>query len=347
MKIVIISPYLLGMNRGIERFTYSIANELAEQGNEITIYIWKSNLKVNWGKWHQKVKIRTVPTFRYYIRLFASVYYRYWLHIDNPDRVILNFLYHGEDKLPNQYKYIYVLNSPASQVPHRYSFIKKLLSKFHHLQFVAVSKMVAREAKPFIEDRKITVIPNGVDTNKFRPSNITRSSSDSVIKLISAAALEERKGLQNIINTIGQHPDISITYDIFGDGPYKKALQIIIEKYGLQGKVRINSPVNNLETVLPEYDIFCLPSKGEAFALAPVEALSCGIPVLVSKHPPYDELIDGPFGMCIDEADHVEIMKGILYLARIKREKPEIIRQAALKYDWKNITSEYLKLLTP
>ncbi|WP_425421118.1 glycosyltransferase family 4 protein [Phaeodactylibacter xiamenensis] len=343
MKIILISPFQLSLNRGIERFSYSLANELAHQGNKVIVYTWRSKSNVNWGAWHKDIKLRQVPRFKYYIRLFAPLYYRKWLKKDAPDVILLNFLYHGEQKLPPFYRYLYVLNSPASQVPHRYDFIKKHLQSFPNMSFVAVSKMVAREAKSYINNRKIKVIPNGVDTTKFIPVTVNRT--EEPIKLVTASAFEERKGIQYIIKAIAQYPSLDIIYDIYGAGDYELQLKKIIKEHNLDKKVKINSPVNNIEIILPLYDVFCLPSKGEAFALAPIEALSCGVPILVSKHPPYDELVKGDYGICVDEHSPNDIIKAIRDLIKVKRTAPETIRSAAIPYDWKNIAKQYLEAI--
>lgn len=343
MRIVIISPFQLKLSRGIERFSYSLANELADQGHEVLIYTWGTASIIDWGKWHEKITLCQVPRFKYYIRVFAPFYYRNWLKKDAPDVVLLNFLYHGEQKLPPAYKYLYVLNSPVSQVPHRYQFIKEHLRRFPDMNFVAVSKMVAEEAKSYINERKIEIIPNGVDTNKFFPTQV--HNNDKSIKLVSASAFEERKGIQYIIKAVAQYPSLDIIYDIYGAGSYEQQLRKLIKEQGLEQKVKINAPINNIEAILPQYDVFCLPSKGEAFALAPLEALSCGIPILVSKHPPYNELVKGDYGICVDEHSPCDIIEAIHKLIKVKRTSPEVIRSAAIPYDWKNIAQKYLEAI--
>ena len=122
MKIVIISPFQIMLKRGIERYSFSLANKLVENHEcEIIIYAWEQRNNDYFGIFNKKIRIRKVPNIRYFIRVFAGIYYRIWLKIDKPDIVILNFLYHGEENLPARLKYFYVLHSPASQIPQRTS----------------------------------------------------------------------------------------------------------------------------------------------------------------------------------------------------------------------------------
>ena len=74
MKIVIISPFQNHLGRGIERFTYSIANIMAKQGHEVIIYAWKSKTKFSWGKTHNNVTLKLCPNFRYYTDVLSDEY---------------------------------------------------------------------------------------------------------------------------------------------------------------------------------------------------------------------------------------------------------------------------------
>lgn len=348
MKIVIISPFQFKMLRGIERYVYAIGNELSECEVKVIIYSWSEHQSVNWGEWHPNIKIRKVPFFKYFRGYWASLFYRFWLIKDKPDTTILNFLYHGEELLPSNKQYKYILHSPASQIPNRYKYIQERLIRFPKLNFIAVSKFVKKEATKYFPNREISVIYNGVDTSLFHPNQKRVDSIRSEkIRLITAAALEERKGIQHVIKAIGKSKRKDIVYHIFGNGTSNQEYKInnLINQYNLRQQVFLYSAVDNIHQVLPNYDVYCLISKGEAFGLGWLEAIASGIPVIVSKHPPYDELIDKVFGICVDENSVEEIITAVDQLTKVRLEKPDTIRSAALKYDWKNIAKQYLKVL--
>lgn len=343
MKVVIISPFQFRLNRGIERFVYSLTKELSVE-LEIIIYTWGSTREVYWGDWNRNVKIRKVPNFRYFIRSFAAIYYRLWLWIDRPQKVIVNFLYHGENTLPSHLDYLYVLNSPASQVPQRYKYIQATLQRFPKLSFSAVSSMVAREALPYISGREIAVINNGVDTNRFKP-NLDVSFPSSKLRIITAAALEKRKGIQWVINGLKHFKELDFEYHIYGEGPYKSEIEKTIRNQGLEHKVKLRDPINNLHEVLPNYHIFCLLSKGEAFALAPIEALACGLPLIVSQYEPYPEFMQSSFGLMIDREIPEQLVSAIETIAADYPRMSEEARKVSLNFDWSQIAREYQKLI--
>ncbi len=343
MKVVIISPFYEKLNRGVERFTDSIAQEFNNKNVKCYIYTWEDDLKVNWNSNHLNVKIRRVPNFKYFKKIFAVFFYWIWLLIDRPHSIILNFLYHGERFLPKSFKYIYVLHSPADQIPHRYEYVKKYIPKFKYLKFVAVSDYVKELAIPFVGKKMITVIYNGVDLHKFKLKSSNSNPTFGIIRIVTFAALEERKGIQFMIKALSERNNRDFIYHIYGDGPYKNTLRDLISLYKLDECVSIISPVQDVEVKLLNYDIFCLLSKGEAFPLSPLEAIACGVPVLTSNYRPYNEFVNSNNGLMVDVEKIKDINHAIdiLYL----RKDFDLIRSSSLNFDWKIKIESYLQLI--
>lgn len=348
MKIVIISPFQTQLPRGIERFTYSIANEMAKQGHNVAIYAWKSKKPFSWGELHDCVTLRECPNFKYYQRSWIGYYYNYLLRKDNPDRVYLNFLYHGELNLNKNFKYYYVLHSPASQIKNRYDFIKTHCEKFTNLTFVAVSKMVKRESKPYINNKRCEVIYNGVDLNLFKPLDNNVSEQQALnLNLITAAAFEERKGMQFMIKALSTYSQINrIKYNIYGSGPYASELKQLIAYYKLGNYIVINKAVNNINEILPANDLFILLSKGEAMPIAPLEAMASGLPLLVSNYDPYPEFVNESFGYMVDRENIKQIhsvLDELLQKEKLKQLKKKS-RLAAEQFCWSKVVESYLSI---
>lgn len=348
MKIVIISPYQLTLRRGVERFVHALANQLAnDYGIEIIIYTWAAKKPVQWGQWHSKITMRLVPETNYFQEWLARFYYWCWIRYDKPDYTLLNFLFHGESSLPKKRCYISILHYPASQVPHRYKIISKITMKFINLNFVAVSQMVKKEALPYISQRRIEVIPNGVDINRF--SAVDRQHHLlKTVRLTTLAALEERKGMQFVINALGLLRDTDITYDIYGDGPYRAELLLLVEKLQLSHIVHLHPSVDTPEHILKNADIFCLLSKGEAFPLAPLEAMAAGLPVIVSQYPPFDEIVTEEVGIMVERENPLKVAEAIKLLADHKK-REELGRQGRKlveeRYSWEIIAKQYYAIL--
>jgi glycosyltransferase involved in cell wall biosynthesis len=345
-KIVIISPFQLRLFRGIERFSYSIALAFANRGYSVVLYCWSSNQLIS-NELDKNIKYRVMPCFRYFEALFAALFYKCWLSFDRPSHILLNFLYHGEQFLPSQNNYLYVLNSPASQIPIRYEFIRNRMGRYLNLKFFAVSEMVSREAKSYLNQSNIPIIPNGVDTSYFVPKSKMKEKP-TVYKFISLAAFEERKGIQFAINALAKRwpEDLGpFEYHIFGDGPYRQNLVHCIHDCGAQNKVFIHNSKADIIEELQAADLFILLSKGEAFALAPLEAMACGVPILVSKEEPYPEFVKDSFGRMVNRENEEEIIKAILDILNNHKQFSQEARKASLDYDWSVIADRYLEII--
>ena len=93
----------------------------------IIIYTWKSQHAIDWGKWEKNIHIRQMPFSRYFQHLFAKIFYRIWIMIDRPEKILINFLYHGEKSLPKDIEYYYIL-------PHLGTTVSQYLDLSHNIQ---------------------------------------------------------------------------------------------------------------------------------------------------------------------------------------------------------------------
>lgn len=348
-RIVIICPYLFRLTRGIERFCISLSKAFADKGYDVVIYAWGTIKENSCGEIDKRIKIRKVPYCRWYQEKIAVLFYRWWLRQDNPKATILNFLYHGEISLPRKRKYLYILHSPASQIPGRYEFVKNHIEDFENIHVIAISKMVEEEARPYVGNAPMTLIYNGTDTQLFKPS--AHKIQNSKLNIITAAAFEKRKGMHYIIAALAdyEHRD-QVKYDIYGSGDeqYTSYLSNLIKSYELDGIVELKGSVSNISELLPTYDLFALPSKGEAFALSPIEAMACGVPILVSNYPPYPEFVKSDFGYAINREDKRAIyncLNELLQDKELLQAKSCAARKAGEKFSWNSVVNQYIDLI--
>lgn len=97
--------------------------------------------------------------------------------------------------------------------------------------------------------------------------------------------------------------------------------------------------------------LFILPALYEPFGLAPLEAMSCGLPVVVTQNGgPLESMREAgqEFGVLVDPANPTEIAKGILRLLESKREWKAFhqagIKRVNEKYTWERTAEGYLKV---
>jgi len=336
------------MRRGVESFTYNLSNHLAAFYNiEIIIYTWSTNDPINWGKWHKRIKIRKVPYSRYYQTLIAKIFYWFWIKFDRGNKIICNFLWHGETAIFNSKKDILIFHNPVSQIPHRYDFSKKYID--YNTSIIFDSNHSLNE---FIGmDTRYTnckIIHTGVDTEYFKPSE--KKDDNNKLNLLCISEFEERKGIQYLIKAL---PDLlklfpSIILRIIGSGKQKKYYEELTVQLGIKDHVNIHGPVNDTKPYLLMSDIYFLLSKGEGFPLGLLEAMSCGLPSIVSDNPPFNEIIDKKVGYRISRKEPESLVQAVTkmedratryYMGKNAR---DLVKK---KYSWNTISKQYYYII--
>jgi glycosyltransferase involved in cell wall biosynthesis len=154
-----------------------------------------------------------------------------------------------------------------------------------------VSKYSSEKMLQFygVDKTKIRVVPNGVDTERFKPSGGCETIKhqigiDDKLCVLFVGRLIPRKGLPFLIEA-AKHivKEFSQTmFVVVGDGPLKNNLRAHLEKMNLTGNFVFLGDVN--EKVLPALyncaDVFVLPSIQEGQGIALLEAQATAKPVV-------------------------------------------------------------------
>jgi glycosyltransferase involved in cell wall biosynthesis len=363
LKIAMLSPFQLRLPRGIERYAWSLAQELALRDVEVDLLTWNWPRPVSWGVPHPRVRVRRMPYTRYFMAGAAVAYYAYWLLRRRYDWVMLFFAGYGEAEAMRvlralrPQRYAVVFQFPYEQVPHRYREFERDRLAQRAEQRIAVSQYVARGVEARF-GRPCAVIGNGVDPHVFQPSTEMRNAMRQKLRLkpdapvlITVAALEERKGVQWVIRALQpllrDFPDLC--YVVLGEGAYRAQLQAEIERLGLAAHVRLMGNTNDVVSYLAAADVGCLLSYGEAFPISLVELMAMALPVLSSAHPPFDELMRPDWGIMVDETNSASVACALRELLsdpqRRQRMGPAGRQQVMEHHTWAQVAEQYLALL--
>lgn len=150
-------------------------------------------------------------------------------------------------------------------------------------RIIAVSEYSAEDlASRGIEIDKISVVPNGVDTDTYHPGFSTIEFKWDTT-LLYVGPLSERKGLRYLIKSmpdiLSDHPDTGLV--LVGSGDNER-LSLLAESVGVRDHVQFEGFVADED--LPDYyraaDLFVFPSTLEGFGMVLVEAMASGLPVV-------------------------------------------------------------------
>lgn len=137
----------------------------------------------------------------------------------------------------------------------------------------------------------ITVIPNFVNTEQFKPRERTEAAIRRLIGegkkvlplIIHASNFRTTKRIDDVIRVfhgIQQQQDSYLL--MIGDGPERSMAESLVDELALRDRVIFLGNQEHIVDILPYGDLFLLPSQHESFGLAALEAMSCGVPVIAS-----------------------------------------------------------------
>ena len=141
---------------------------------------------------------------------------------------------------------------------------------------------------------RVQVLRNGVDLHAFRP--VARDAARRALgmtrpTLISVGHLIERKGHALTIQAMPLLPEWDLV--ILGEGPDRPAVEALIGRLGLAGRVRLLGarPHGELASCYGAADAMVLASSREGWANVLLEAMACGTPVVASDIPGTREVV--------------------------------------------------------
>ena len=158
------------------------------------------------------------------------------------------------------------------------------------ITLAAVSQHTADQLAHYFGRSDVTIIPVGVNAGRFSPAAVapmreTRRKllhySPEQFVLLLLGNDWRNKGLQTLLEAMARCPDLPLRLMVVGQdqqAPFRAEVQ----KLGLTGRVEFFAPVPDVRIFYAAADILVAPSLEDSFNLPVLEAMSCGLPVIVS-----------------------------------------------------------------
>ena len=147
-------------------------------------------------------------------------------------------------------------------------------------------------------------VPNGVDTDVFRPHesgfrNKAGLAADAVIVLY-VARFQAFKNHEVLLRAFAQMSDecAKAVLLLAGSGPLEGRMKSLVAKLGLRNRVRFlgEVPFGDLPDVYAAADIKVISSDYESFCFAAIEAMASGLPIVTTNCGWVPRLVEGEAG---------------------------------------------------
>jgi glycosyltransferase involved in cell wall biosynthesis len=158
-----------------------------------------------------------------------------------------------------------------------------------------------------ISAKKLKTIVNGVNTDRFIP--VTRERKD-VLRAQNGLAPDDLvlgtvcrfDPIKNLPFMISSMPEIvkqvpTAKLVIVGEGPIRQDLEEIIRALGMTRYITVWPRREDIEDVMPQFDLYVCTSVSEGTSMTILEAMACGLPVVASAVGGNCSLIDSSNGV--------------------------------------------------
>lgn len=142
--------------------------------------------------------------------------------------------------------------------------------------------MRRRTVDVFGVQNPIRVIHNFVNCELYRPAEEARASGRKRILHIS-----NFRPVKRVLDCISAFAKVRKEVDaelvMAGDGPERGPVEQLARQLGVDGQVRFLGKQDHMERLIPRMHALHLPSEMEAFGLAALEAMACGVPPVATR----------------------------------------------------------------
>jgi len=221
------------------------------------------------------------------------------------------------------------INVPVVITEHYTGFARNILSRWELnlarrcFEGASLRMAVSKAFAGLLKSRTgltFKVLPNFIDTSFFSPGD---ASEKIYYDFLSVGHLLPKKNHAMLLEAVSKlvPGEREFKLGIVGEGPMKKRLVSLAKYLGLEAHVdflgyRDAAGVRNL---LRRSRIYCIPSLHETFGIAAIEAMSVGLPVVLTRCGGPEESVIGGFNGIIAQSD------AQAYAAALEE---------ALVYDW-------------
>lgn len=202
-----------------------------------------------------------------------------------------------------------------------------------------VSETLANTLKEKFEVKKTRVIYNVVNTSIFYPVEKSRENTTPVF--IHISTLTPQKNPEQMLKAFAllkhQYQTNFILHIV---GPKREYLAELAERLNIHDNIIWHQETSqpNLAALMRNADAFVLYSRYETFGCVNIEAMACGLPVIVSDIPVFREYLKEGATVYFAKSENPSDLAQVLYsFVNSAPVSSEVISKYALQFDYETV----------
>lgn len=204
--------------------------------------------------------------------------------------------------------------------------------------------------------RKLQMIPNGVDTDRFAPSEDVRLRVRRELNLadtftwLAVGRLVEQKDYPNLFAALARLPEGNWRVLIAGNGPLESYLKELASTMAISDRVQFIGTRENMENLFKAVDAYVMSSSFEGLSMALLEASATGLAAVVTDVGGNRDLVtDGLTGFVVPPADPQALTGSMARLMDLpdveRRQMGEAARRYCVEnYRFQSVAEQWLHL---
>ncbi len=373
-----------GRKTGVEEYTLNFLKHLFEidkKNNYVLFFNSFNNSKIDFS-WLQKFSKVAIQKFGYPNKVLNFLFwYLGWPKIDKmlggtdfffmPNIIfgamskkvkpIITFHDLSFERYPETFSW-------KRRLWHVFVNAKKIAKKAEKIITVSTSTKNDLVSIYAINPKKIKIISSGIsekfriiDRNDKRLLEVKMKYKLPYKFILYLGTIEPRKNIVGIIRAYNQLQKIAeheklddlIKYKLViagSSGWLNKKILVEIKKSKYKEKIQIADFIedDDKEFVYNLASLFVFPSFFEGFGFPPLEAMKCGVPVIVSNSSSLPEVV-GDGGIMVDPNKPDEIYEAMKAILTGPGFRTELIKRGfdqAQKFDWNKAAREFLHIIS-
>ena len=269
---------------GVERYAYNMCKALAEQHLPVTIICPNAPIQTCYDVSHLQIIHYGRGNSHFWEQCILPFFF-----IGKKNYVVLSFTGLGSILIRHKIMTIHDLSflENPKWFSRAYYWWYKVMTPLaartsqHIITVSAFSKQEIRRFYSFLKEQDITVIYNATDKNLFR--HLSEVPAPTERFALAVSSLDPRKNFSRLIEAFTDIPECKL-YIV---GAHHRVFTQQDNEVAQQDNIHYLGRVTDDELVRLYNQAVCFifPSLYEGFGLPPIEAMSCGCPILVSDIP--------------------------------------------------------------